>query len=167
VSPEGPQSRWSPSGELRPCRPCRWPLTGKIVDTPHGLRQVRHYMLDPPGLFAPPVLEGGPTRGFAAQALAVLVPAAKPTARTLGEYALGWLPRRERSDKGLKATTLSEYRRYIEADIEPSALGGMKLTNIRRYHVATFAADLTKAGRGHRTADLDATGNHLRQCCQR
>jgi hypothetical protein len=72
----------------------------------------------------------------------------KPTTCTLGEYALEWLPRRERSDKGLKATTLSGYRRYIEADIEPSALGGMRLTDIRRYHVATFVAELTNAGRG-------------------
>ena len=72
----------------------------------------------------------------------------KPTTCTLGEYALEWLPRRDRSDKGLKATTLSGYRRYIEADIEPSALGGMRLTDIRRYHVATFVAELTNAGRG-------------------
>ena len=31
----------------------------------------------------------------------------KPTAQTLGEYALEWLPRRERTGKGLRATTLS------------------------------------------------------------
>jgi hypothetical protein len=43
----------------------------------------------------------------------------KPTTCTLGEDALEWLPRRDRSDKGLKATTLSGYRRYIEADIGP------------------------------------------------
>jgi integrase len=72
----------------------------------------------------------------------------KPTARTLGEYATEWLPRRERSDKGLRASTLSGYRRYIEVDIEPSALGGMKLTDIRRYHVAEFVNDLNEAGRG-------------------
>ena len=72
----------------------------------------------------------------------------RPTAQTLGEYAQEWLPRRERSDKGLKATTVAGYERYITDDITPSALGGMRLTDIRRYHVATFAADLTKAGRG-------------------
>ena len=35
----------------------------------------------------------------------------KPTAQTLGEYAQEWLPRRERSDKGLRATTVGGYRR--------------------------------------------------------
>ena len=72
----------------------------------------------------------------------------RPTARTLGEYALEWLPRRERSDKGLRATTVAGYEFYIRDDIAPSALGGMKLTEIRRYHVSEFVADLTKAGRG-------------------
>jgi hypothetical protein len=71
---------------------------------------------------------GYKTRAAAASAMAELKTKldkgsyVKPTNRTLGEYALEWLPRRERSDKGLKATTLSGYRRYIEADIEPSAL---------------------------------------------
>ena len=72
----------------------------------------------------------------------------KPSSRTLGEYALEWLPRRERTGRGLKATTLSGYSRYIEADIEPSALGEMKLTDIRRYHVAAFVTELTETGRG-------------------
>ena len=52
------------------------------------------------------------------------------------------------ADKGLKATTVAGYERYVADDITPSALGGMRLTDIRRYHVAAFAADLTKAGRG-------------------
>jgi integrase len=72
----------------------------------------------------------------------------KPTTRTLGEYALEWLPRRERTDKGLRATTVAGYGRYITDDIAPSALGGMKLTDIRRYHISQFTDELTKSGRG-------------------
>jgi integrase len=72
----------------------------------------------------------------------------EPTNRTLGEYAPEWLPRRQRSGKGLRATTVAGYKRYITDDIAPSALGGMKLTDIRRYHVSEFVDDLTEAGRG-------------------
>jgi integrase len=72
----------------------------------------------------------------------------KPTNRTLGEYALEWLRRRERTDKGLRATTVAGYEFYVRADIAPSALGRMKLTDIRRYHIQEFVADQTKAGRG-------------------
>ncbi|HEX6760120.1 MAG TPA: hypothetical protein VF086_17200 [Propionibacteriaceae bacterium] len=36
---------------------------------------------------------------------------------------------------------------YTE-DIAPSALGKLKLTDIRRYHVQEFVNDQTKAGRG-------------------
>ncbi len=59
-----------------------------------------------------------------------------------------WLPRRERSDKGLRATTVASYGFYIRDDIAPSPLGRMKLTDIRRYHVSEFVADQIKAGRG-------------------
>jgi integrase len=72
----------------------------------------------------------------------------RPTSRTLGEYAVEWLPRRERTDKGLRATTVAGYKRYITDDIAPSALGEMKLTDIRRYHISQFQDELTKAGRG-------------------
>jgi integrase len=43
---------------------------------------------------------------------------------------------------------VSGYLRYIDADITPSDLGGMKLTEIRRYHVSRFTEDLNEAGRG-------------------
>jgi site-specific recombinase XerD len=69
----------------------------------------------------------------------------------LAEYATQWLERRQTTGKGLKATTASNYARYIRADIAPSKLGEMKLTDIRRAHVNRFAADLTKAGRGATT----------------
>ena len=72
----------------------------------------------------------------------------KPSDRTLGEYALEWLPRRERSGKGLRETTVAGYEYYIRTDIEPSALGGMKLTDIRRYHISEFVAAQNEAGRG-------------------
>ena len=35
----------------------------------------------------------------------------KPTAQTLCDYAQNWLSRRERSDKGLRATTVAGYCR--------------------------------------------------------
>jgi hypothetical protein len=69
-------------------------------------------------------------------------------ARKHWAYALEWLPRRERSDKGLRATTVAGYEYCIKEDISRSALGGMKLTDIRRYHVSEFVADQVKAGRG-------------------
>jgi integrase len=72
----------------------------------------------------------------------------KPTNRTLGEYALEWLPRREHSGKGLRATTLAGYEYYVTEDIAPSALGRMRLTDIRRLNITEFVADQTKAGRG-------------------
>ena len=81
----------------------------------------------------------------------------KPTTQTLAEYAQKWLPRRERSDKGLRATTVAGYQFYITDDIAPSALGAMKLTDIRRYHVSEFVADQTKAGRGTVTVRRLAT----------
>ena len=43
---------------------------------------------------------------------------------------------------------MAGYQFYITDDIAPSALGAMKLTDIRRYHVSEFVADQTKAGRG-------------------
>lgn len=97
---------------------------------------------------------GFTTKGAAASAVAELKTKldkgtyVKPTARTLGEYATEWLPRRERSDKGLKETTVAGYKYYIRDDIAPSALGRMKLTDIRRYHVSEFVDDQTKASRG-------------------
>ena len=72
----------------------------------------------------------------------------KPSDKTLAQYAREWLPRRERSGKGLRATTVAGYEFYITDDIAPSALGAMKLTDIRRYHVSEFVADQTQAGRG-------------------
>jgi site-specific recombinase XerD len=72
----------------------------------------------------------------------------EPTARTLDEHATQWLPRRQRNDKGLRATTMAGYEYYIRDDIAPSALGRMKLSDIRRYDVSEFVDDLTKAGRG-------------------
>ena len=74
-----------------------------------------------------------------------------------GRVRLEWLPRRERSDKGLRSTTVASYGYYIRDDIAPSALGRMKLTDIRRYHVQEFLYDATKAGRGAVTVRRLAT----------
>jgi hypothetical protein len=81
----------------------------------------------------------------------------KPTALTLGEYAQAWLPRRERSDRGLRPTTMASYGHYITDDIAPSALGRMKLTDIRRFHISEFVSDQAKAGRGTETVRKIAT----------
>ena len=43
---------------------------------------------------------------------------------------------------------MAGYEYYVTEDIAPSALGRMKLTDIRRYHVQDFVNDQTKAGRG-------------------
>jgi integrase len=72
----------------------------------------------------------------------------QPSKLTLGEYAEKWLARRQVTGNGLKATTAANYRRYVEADIVPSQLGGMRLTDIKRHGINQFAADLTEAGRG-------------------
>jgi len=74
-----------------------------------------------------------------------------PSKETLGEYIVAWLPRRKRNGNGLKATTARMYGRYIDADIVPTALGRMRLTEIRRYHVAAYVEDLVAAGRGATT----------------
>ena len=73
---------------------------------------------------------GFTTKGAAASAVAELKTKldkgtyVKPTARTLGEYATEWLPRRERSDKGLRETTVAGHKYYIRDDIAPSACAG-------------------------------------------
>jgi integrase len=72
----------------------------------------------------------------------------EPSRVLLGDYARQWLARRQVTGSGLKATTLSGYRRYIENDITPSPLGGMRLSDIRRAHINQFTAGLTTAGRG-------------------
>jgi integrase len=72
----------------------------------------------------------------------------EPSKLTLGDYAEKWLARRQVTGNGLKATTAANYRRYVEADIVPSQLGGMRLTDIKRHGINQFAADLTEAGRG-------------------
>jgi integrase len=71
-----------------------------------------------------------------------------PSTMLLADYARQWLARRQVTGSGLKATTLSGYRRYIESDIAPSQLGGMRVNDARRVHVNQFTAELTTAGRG-------------------
>lgn len=71
-----------------------------------------------------------------------------PTRETFAEYLPGWLDRHARTDRGLRPSTLENYRRYIDQDIVPSTLGGMKLRDIRRRHLNAFIDQLVDDGRG-------------------
>lgn len=74
-----------------------------------------------------------------------------PTRQTFADYLDKWFQRRQITGDGLRPTTATNYSRYIVQDIQPSALGRMKLTDIRRFHVNAFVDELTKAGRGATT----------------
>ncbi|ALD13135.1 tyrosine-type recombinase/integrase [Clavibacter capsici] len=74
-----------------------------------------------------------------------------PTKERYAQYLERWLARHQATGEGLKETTAVNYRRYIEADIAPSALGRMKLEDIRRFHVSGLVDDLVAAGRGATT----------------
>lgn len=67
---------------------------------------------------------------------------------TLGAYLPKWLERHARTGKGLAPQTVINYRRYIEQDIVPSALGRMWIGDVRRGHINDFLQDLTDKGRG-------------------
>lgn len=73
----------------------------------------------------------------------------EPSKQTVGEYLTAWLPRRQRN--GLKETTAVQYGRYIAADIAPSPLAHMRLTEVRKHHVVAFVDALVAAGRGPTT----------------
>ncbi len=68
--------------------------------------------------------------------------------RTFAEYLPAWLDRRavvRTANKApLRPATLENYRRYVEQDIGPSALGVMQLREIRRRHVQAFVDDLAR-----------------------
>ncbi len=72
----------------------------------------------------------------------------EPSRKLVGDYAAEWLPRREKTGNGLKPTTYRNYDRYIRNDIKPSALGRMKISEVRRFHVNDFTQDLVEAERG-------------------
>lgn len=71
-----------------------------------------------------------------------------PTRETFAEYLPKWLERHARTERGLRPSTMENYRRYIEQDIAPSNLGAMKLVDIRRRHINAFIDQLVDAGRG-------------------
>ena len=48
----------------------------------------------------------------------------------------------------LKPSTVDNYRRYVDQDIAPSALGRMRITDIRRIDVRRFVDGLVSDGRG-------------------
>lgn len=77
---------------------------------------------------------------------------ARPTQETLATYGPNWLERRRTTGQHpLAATTVRNYRAYLEHDIVPSRLGKLKLTDIRRSDVVAFVDGLAKAGRGATT----------------
>ena len=77
---------------------------------------------------------------------------AKPTQETIATYGPVWLERRRTTgQRPLAATTVRNYKRYIEDDIIPSRLGTMKLSDIRRSHIQAFVDGLAKDGRGATT----------------
>lgn len=61
-----------------------------------------------------------------------------------------WLDAREQRGD-IKRTTLDNYRRYVDADIKPSTLGRLRLTEIKRPDVRRFVDGLNAAGRGPTT----------------
>jgi integrase len=71
---------------------------------------------------------------------------------TVAEYFPRWLERRGKVGVNgalpLRASTLENYRRYVEQDIVPSGLGGMKVRDVRRRHVQAFIDQLVESGRG-------------------
>ncbi len=72
----------------------------------------------------------------------------RPNKQTVAQYLAEWLPYRQRTGNGLKPSTLTNYRRYIELDITPTLLGRTRLSEVRRDHVKAFVRDLMDAGRG-------------------
>lgn len=73
------------------------------------------------------------------------------TNRTVfGQWCDEWLTAREQRGD-IKASTLDAYRRYVDNDIIPSALGRVRLTDIKRGDVRRFVDGLIAAGRGPAT----------------
>lgn len=70
------------------------------------------------------------------------------TSRTrFADWLTEWLDGRIARGE-LKPSTIDNYRRYVTQDIAPSALGRMRLTDIRRTDVRRFVDGLVTAGRG-------------------
>ncbi|WP_448002542.1 tyrosine-type recombinase/integrase [Agromyces bauzanensis] len=74
-----------------------------------------------------------------------------PSRERYGAYLLRWLERHRTTGRGLKESTMVNYRRYVELDIAPSLLGRLQLTEIRRFHVNAFVQQLVDDGRGATT----------------
>jgi len=67
-----------------------------------------------------------------------------------GQWLDEWLDGREQRGD-IKRSTLDNYRRYVDADIKPSALGRLRLTDIKRADVRRFIDALIADGRGATT----------------
>ncbi|WP_405372287.1 MULTISPECIES: tyrosine recombinase XerC [unclassified Microbacterium] len=67
-----------------------------------------------------------------------------------GQWLDEWLDGREQRGD-IKRSTLDNYRRYVAADIKPTALGRLRLTDIKRADVRRFIDALIADGRGATT----------------
>jgi integrase len=66
----------------------------------------------------------------------------------MSQYMPGWLDRRIKD--GLRPSTTKMYKTYLAVDIVP-ALGAVRLSELRKYHVDAFLRSLSDAGRGPTT----------------
>ena len=82
-----------------------------------------------------------------------------PTRELYGAHVLHWLDHHEKTGRGLKASTMVNYRRYVNIDIAPSRLGSVPLSEVRRFHVNAFIKQLLDDGRGATTVPP-----HHRRC---
>ena len=69
--------------------------------------------------------------------------------QTVDKYLAAWFARAVKNGD-LKPSSAHMYERYLERDIRP-ALGSVRLTSLRKFHVATFIDDLIDDGRGATT----------------
>jgi len=84
-------------------------------------------------------------RSLGKSALIIPVEQTSPRARPAGSGDA------EPARGDIKRSTLDNYRRYVDADIKPSALGRLRLTDIKRADVRRFIDALIADGRGATT----------------
>lgn len=75
----------------------------------------------------------------------------KPSKETVAAFMVDWLERRRTTGSGLKTSTYTAYKRYLEQDIVTAPLAAVKLADVRRHDIDAFLASLTAAGRGATT----------------
>jgi integrase len=109
---------------------------------------------------------GSYTRRMAEEALAAIltdarrgaVPHSPSSGATVGEAAHEWL-RHSEWERGVKASTLREYRSVVEAHIVPR-FGDQSIEDVTARQVEAWAADLLASGRSRRTVNKVLTMLH-------